>query len=267
VEKVNIFLRELRANLKSLLIWSGVVIVLNLVGFSKFSAFYENPQLLSVLDSMPPALLSALDMNSFNLTTVTGYLGVMVIYFNLILSIAAAMWGSDIISKEERDRTVEFSLTLPVTREKLVSGKIAAVIVNCVVLLLVTWGSTLVFAQPYNPNSEFYRFVSINMLAFLIIQIVFMAIGILLGCVMKKHKQASSMAVSVLLVCYFISIVINFSKDLDFLKYVTPFKYFEAATLLHDLKLDPMYIGLSLLLIALSLTGAYLSYSKRDLYI
>jgi hypothetical protein len=33
------------------------------------------------------------------------------------------MWGSDIISKEERDKTIEFSLTLPVKRSKLISGK------------------------------------------------------------------------------------------------------------------------------------------------
>ncbi len=47
---MNIFFRELRANLKSLLIWSGIVILFNIVGFSKFSAFYNNPELLSILD-------------------------------------------------------------------------------------------------------------------------------------------------------------------------------------------------------------------------
>ncbi len=32
------------------------------------------------------------------------------------------MWGSDIISKEERDKTVEY-LTLPVTRARLLTAK------------------------------------------------------------------------------------------------------------------------------------------------
>lgn len=264
---MNIFFHELHANKKSLLIWCGIVILFNLVGFSKYSAFYKNPELLSVLDGMPPALLSALDMNAFNLTTVTGFFGVMVIYFNLILSIAAAMWGSDIISKEERDKTVEFALTLPVKREKLITAKIAAVIVNCIVLLLITWGSTLLFARQYNPDSAFNKFVALNMLAFLLAQMVFMAVGILLGCAMKSHKLAGSTAVSVLLACYFISILTNISEKLNFLKYFTPFSYFEAATLLRDSTLDPKYIGLSLLMIALFLAGGYFSYSKRDLYI
>ena len=59
---MNIFIRELRANLKSLLIWSVIVILFNIVGFSKFSAYYNNPELLAILDTMPPAMISAFDM-------------------------------------------------------------------------------------------------------------------------------------------------------------------------------------------------------------
>jgi hypothetical protein len=58
-----------------------------------FSAFYKNPQLLTVLDSMPPALISSLNLNVFNLTTVTGFFGIMIIYFNLILSISGCHVG------------------------------------------------------------------------------------------------------------------------------------------------------------------------------
>ena len=264
---MKIFLREFRTNLKSLLIWSGIAILFSTVGFSKFSAFYENPQLVAVLDSMPPALLSALDMNSFNLTTVTGFFGIMDIYFSLILSISAVMWGSDIISKEERDKTVEFSLTLPVKRSSLISGKAAAVLVNCILLLLVTWGTTLVLAQNYQPDSTFYHFVALNMQGYFFLQLIFMAVGIFLGCIVKKYKKAGSLAVSLLLGSYFLSILIEFSTKLDFLKYATPFKYFEASVLLQESKLDISSITLSLGLTFVLFIGAYFSYSKRDLYI
>ena len=65
----------------------------------------------------------------------------MFTYFALMLSIAAAMWGSDIISKEERDKTVEFSLTLPVTRSRLVTAKALAALVNCIGLAARHLGS------------------------------------------------------------------------------------------------------------------------------
>jgi len=264
---MNIFFRELKSNFKSLLIWTGIVILFNLAGFTKFSAFYKNPELLAVLDGMPPALLSAMNMNAFNLTTVTGFFGIMITYFGLILSISAAMWGSDIISKEERDKTVEFSLTLPVTRGKLVTAKAAAVLVNSIVLLLVTWGITLVSAQKYQPDSAFYSFVSITMLAFLFMQMIFMTIGIFLGCAMKQHKRAGSVAVSLILGSYFVSILSGLSKDLEFLKYISPFKYFDPALMLRESKLEITFVVLSVIIVAISLIGAYISYSKRDLYI
>jgi ABC-2 type transport system permease protein len=264
---VNIFIRELKANLKSLLIWAGIVIVFNLVGFSKFSAYYNNPEMLAILDSFPPAMVSALSLSAFNLTTVTGFYGVMITYFGLILSIAAAMWGSDIIAKEERGKTVEFSLTLPVKRATLVTAKTAAVLVNCIVLVLITWGITMVSAQQYQPDRAFYNFVAISIPAYLLMQVIFMAVGIFLGCAMKQHKRAGSAAVWILLATYFASIMAGLSKDMEFLKYFSPFKYFDPALLLNESRLETPYVILSLVIVAIFLAGAYLSYSKRDLYI
>jgi ABC-2 type transport system permease protein len=264
---VNIFFRELRANLKSLLIWSGIVILFNYVGFAKFSAYYNNPEMLKILDSFPPSVLSALSVNAFNLTTVAGFYGIMIVYFGLMLSIAAVMWGSDIISKEERGKTVEFSLTLPVTRAKLVTAKTAAVLVNCIVLLLITWGITLVSAQQYKPDSAFYKFVAVSIPAYLLMQLVFMAIGIFLGCAMKQHKRAGSTAIAILLGTYFISIMAGLDKNLDFLKYFSPFKYFDPSLLFKESRLELPFVLLSIALIAIFLAGAYFFYEKRDLYI
>lgn len=264
---MNIFLRELRANLKSLLIWAGIVILFNLVGFSKFSAYYGNPEMLKILDSFPPAVLSALSVNAFNLTTVSGFYGIMVVYFGLMLAISAAMWGSDIIAKEERGKTVEFSLTLPVTRSRLVTAKTAAAAVNCILLLLVTWGVTLVGARNYAPNEEFYRFVATSIPAYLLMQFIFLAIGIFLGCAMKQHKRAGSIAISVLLATYFASILSGLSKDLDFLKFFSPFKYFDPVLMLKESRLETPYVLLSVALVVVFMVGAYLTYSRRDLYI
>jgi ABC-2 type transport system permease protein len=264
---MNIFLRELKANFKSLLIWGGIVILFVVMGFTKFSAYYNNPEMLAILRDFPPAMLSALNLNAFNLTTIAGFYGVMFIYFALLVSIAAAMWGSDIISKEERDKTVEFSLSLPVTRNKLITAKIMAVVINCIVLLLITWSATLISAPKYQPDREFYNFLSLSMLPLFILQMIFLAVGVFLGCAMKQYKRASSATVSILLVTYFISIISGLSKDLELLKYLSPFTYFNPATLLHESNIDLTFVALSVGIIAVCLVGGYASYSRRDLYI
>ena len=264
---MNIFLRELKANLKSLIIWGVIVILFVVVGVSKFSAYYENPEMLAILDNIPPAMLAAFNMEAFNLTTVTGFFGMMFNYYALMLSIAAAMWGSDIISKEERDKTVEFSLTLPVTRGRVITAKALAALVNCVGLLFIAWGASLVSTTPYQPDGEFYKFVGLCMVAIFIMQMLFLAIGIFLGCAMKQYRRASSLAVSVLLGTYFLSILPSLNKNLDFVKYFTPFKYFDAVALLRESRFDMTFVVLSLAIIVASMAGAYVTYTRRDLYI
>lgn len=264
---MNIFVRELKANLKSLLIWGVIVILFVTIGISKFSAYYGNPEMLAILDAMPAALVSAFNFRAFNLTTISGFYGVMFTYFALLLSIAAAMWGSDIISKEERDKTVEFSLTLPVTRSRLVTAKTLAALVNCIGLLLITWGASLVSAAQYEPDSGFFRFLALCMLAVFITQLIFLAVGIFLGCAMKRYKRASSVAVSLLLGTYFLSVISSLNKNLEFLKYFSPFKYFDAGVLLRESRIDLAFVGLSLAIILVSMVGAYLTYARRDLYI
>jgi len=264
---MNIFLRELKANLKSLLIWSAIIMLLIFMAGAKYSAFAGDPELLKMLDSMPPALLDALSMRAFNLTTISGFYGVMFIYFALMAAIAAAMWGSDSISKEERDKTVEFSLVLPVSRSRVVTAKGLAALVNCIVFVLITWVVSLVAVQSYNPDQAFYSFLALEMQGMFVIELIFLAIGLLLGCAMKQYKRSGSTAIAIILTAYFLSIVVSMQANLDFLKYFTPFKYFDASQLLSSGKMDVTYLLLSAVIIVVCVGAAYWLYNKRDLYI
>lgn len=264
---MNIFLRELRANLKSLITWSVIVTLLIMIAVGKFSAFAGDPSMLAMLDSMPEPMLDALNMRAFNLTTLSGFYGVMFIYFSLMSAIAAAMWGSDIISKEERDKTVEFSLVLPVSRSRVITAKALAALVNCLAFVLITWGISLVAVQSYNPDQAFYEFLALEMQAMLAIGLIFLAVGLLLGCAMKQYKLSSSTAVGIILTTYFMSILSSMQADLDFLKYFTPFKYFDAGELFRTGQLDGGYLLLGAMIMAVCVGVAYWVYNRRDLYI
>jgi ABC-2 type transport system permease protein len=98
-------------------------------------------------------------------------------------------------------------------------------------------------------------------------QMTFLALGIFLGCAMKKHKRAGSLAVSILLGTYFASILAGMDERMEFLRYFSPFKYFDPTAMLRDSALELPYVLLSLAIIVVFLAGAYASYAKRDLYI
>ena len=241
--------------------------LLIMIAVAKFSAFAGDPSMLAMLDSIPPAFLDALNMRAFNLTTLSGFYGLMFIYFGLMGAIAAAMWGSDIISKEERDKTVEFSLVLPVTRSKVITAKMLAALFNTIAFVLITWVVSIVAVQSYNPDQVFYNFLALEMQAMFMIELIFLAIGLLLGCAMKQYKRSSSTAVAIILATYFMSIISGMQEKLDFFKYFTPFKYFDAGEIFRSGSLDSGYLLISAAVILVCVAGAYFVYERRDLYI
>lgn len=264
---MNIFLRELKANLKSLLIWSAIIALLIFMAVTKYAGFAGDPEMMKILETMPKGVLDAFSMRSFNLTTLSGFYGIMFIYFSLMAAIAAAMWGSDIISKEERDKTVEFSLVLPVTRSRVITAKALAALVNCIAFVLITWAVSLAMVKQYTPDQAFYDFLALEMRAMFVIELIFLAMGLLLGCAMKQYKRAASTAVAIILAFYFMSIVSGMHEKLDFIKYISPFKYFDAGELFRTGAMNGTYLVISLAIIVVCVAAAYWSYNRRDLYI
>lgn len=264
---MNIFLREFRAHIKSLLIYSLIIFLFSITGFTKFKAYAENPEMLNILNQMPKAVLDALNMTVFNLTTLSGFYGIMHIYYALILGIAAVMWGSDVIAKEERDKTVEFSLVLPVTRRRVVTAKLLAVVTHSILLWGITILSFFVSSRSYTPDEGFWGFFYRSMAGLLLLQMIFVAIGIFLGCTLQQYRRTSAIAIAILLATYFGAVVSSIHEKLDFLKYFSPFKYVDAGMIWREGKIEPIFVWLSLIIIVLCVGLAYWRYNRRDLYI
>ena len=99
------------------------------------------------------------------------------------------------------------------------------------------------------------------------IELIFLAVGLMLGCVMKQYRLAGSIAVGIILVTYFMSVVTVMHDKLDFLKWFTPFKYFDADALFRSGRMDGTYLLISAAIIVVCVAVAYLVYNRRDLYI
>jgi ABC-2 type transport system permease protein len=89
----------------------------------------------------------------------------------------------------------------------------------------------------------------------------------MLGCVMKRYRLAGSIAVGIILTTYFMSVLTSMHEKLDFLKWLTPFKYFDAGALYRTGVMDGTYLLISAAIILVCVALAYLVYNRRDLYI
>jgi ABC-2 type transport system permease protein len=234
---------------------------------SEFSAYYNNPEMKDILESIPKAMLEAFAMGNANLTTVSGFVSIASVYFYIMLGIFAALLGSSIISKEERDKTVEFFLTMPISREKVIVSKWIAAAILCIIINCVTILSVFGTTAQYDKVVDFNQFMGLMMLAIFIIQMIFLNIGMLLAAIMKRYKKSGTYSMSILLGLYILSIFVSLSDKIEFLKYVTPFKYFEANYILREGQLEGVYIFISLAITIVSFAGTIIVYPKRDLHI
>ena len=259
------YLYELRSNLKSLLIWTGVVALLVVVALAKFEGYRNSPELLQIMESMPKALLDAFGMRAFNLTTLEGFYGVMAVYDYLMGAIAAAMWGANTIAKEEYNRTADFTLVLPLPRTRILTAKALAALTTGAAFVLLTWGISLIGAQRYHPAPAFYAFLRLEMAGMCFIALFSWALGVAFACLWKRPRQAASAAMIVVLAAYILSTVQALDQRLDFLKWFTPFKYFDAGDLYRHGALNGVYVTLTLVITLVLVAASYTAYSRRDI--
>ncbi len=234
----------------------------------KFAAIYTNSDtsMMDMFATMPKSLQVILGVGVFDLTTATGFYAVLFLYFVFMATIHATMLGSGVIANEERDKTIEFLMVKPISRSKVVIYKLVAVLINIMIFNLVTLFTSVGMVGQYMENGDPYiGDILVLMLGMFILQLLFMAIGAFFAGISTKVKRAGNISTGILLIMFILSIVVDMSDSLRVFKYITPFKYYDAKTLLVEGGFNPVVVLVSMLLIVgLGVVGT-LGYTKRDL--
>lgn len=263
---MNIYLREIKAHKYSLFGWSLGMFLLVLSGMAKYGAYQGQGQSMNdLLDQFPKPFLTIFGVGGFDLSSALGYFGVLFVYIALMAAIHAILVSSDIIAKEERERTSEFLYVKPISRKSSLTSKILAILTNLIAFNLVTLISSLLIVKQYSSSENNAPVIILLMTGLFFIQLIFMSIGVAIAGISPKPKGVAEIAMSTVLAAYIISIIININPKLDWLKFLTPFKYFDPKDIIGQSHLNLSFIALSALIITVLVSLAYSSYTKRDL--
>ncbi len=265
---MNVYIREMKAHRKSLIIWCIGMIALIGSGMGKYAGFSSSGQSMNdLMEEMPKSLQAFLGLGTLDLSTAIGYFGVLFLYVLLLATIHGAMIGATIISKEERDKTVEFLFVKPLRRKKIIGIKLLAALTQIGILALIAWISSLLIVGHYSKDVSIASDVGTTMLGMFILQLLFMVIGTAIAASSKKPGKAAALSTGILLLCFILSFAIDLSEKIEGLKYFTPFKYFEAKNVIDGGGLDSVFVGISLVLIGVLAVSTFMFYEKRDLNI
>lgn len=262
---MNIFRREMRAHRWGLLFWSLGMLFLVMSGMAKYAAYKGAGQSVNtLLAGIPKTMQVIFGLTGFDLSKASGFYGILFLYMAVTAAIHAVLLGASVIAEEERDRTSEFLYAKPVSRNDALTGKLLAGLVNLVVLNLVTLASSIVFVEAYGKGQSFTDQILVLMAALFLLQLIFFSIGAVVAGLTEKPRRASSRATSIMLLTFLLYYLVNFNDKLQPLRYLTPFKYYDAVAVMKD-GLDPVYVVLSVVIVVASVVGTYLFFGRRDL--
>ena len=264
---MNIVLRELKANRKALIIWCVSMFLFIAMGMVKYSGFSKmGSEVNEMMESLPKVMTSMFGINQIDLTSVGGYYSIFFIYFMLIAGIHAIMLGATIISKEERDKTADFLIVKPIKRHKAVTSKLIAAFINVLILNIVTFVGSVVIVAFYNKGESISGEIFKITCTLLILQIVFLSMGLLFSSLTKTTKKATGLSTGVILAMYMLSMAIPLTNKLDSLEFLTPFAYFDAKEIMLGHGVEMIYILISLVIVVVATSFTYVFFNKKDIH-
>lgn len=205
----------------------------------------------------------AFGMDQLNFGTLIGFYG---IECGNVLGLGGAFYAAlcavGILSKEEKDKTAEFLLTHPISRKKIITEKLMAVGIQITALNLIVYvisvGAIAVIGEEL-PWKE----LSLLHLAYYLLQIELAGICFGISAFMRKGSAGVGLGIATLM--YFLNLIANIAPVAEFLKYITPFGYCEAADIVNKATLDGTMVTIGMLLGVMGIVTAYFVYSKKDI--
>lgn len=255
---------ELKQGRNSFLIWTVSIGFLIAVCVFLFPEMKEQMEGVSDIFSSMGSFTAAFGMDRLSFGTLMGFYS---IECGNILGLGGALYASfcavSILSREEKDKTAEFMLAHPVSRTRVVTEKLLAV------LLQITLMNLLIYALAIGSVAtigEQIPWKELNLLhiAFYLMQLELA--GICFGISSFLRRGTIGIGLGIATMMYFLNIIANVTETVDFLKYITPFGYCEGADILTNNRLDTGMIMIGMLLGIIGIIAAYLIYSKKDIH-
>lgn len=254
---------ELRQGKTAFLIWTAAIGFLLGVCVFLFPEMKGEMEGIGEVFSSMGSFTAAFGMDRLNFGTLVGY---YTIECGNVLGLGGAFFSAlcavNILSKEEKEKTAEFLLAHPISRARILTEKLVAVLVQISALNLIIYavsvGSIAVIGEEI-PWKE----VNLLHLAYYLLQLELAGICFGISAFLRKGSAGAGLGVAMLLYC--LNLIANMTESADFLKYITPFGYCDGADIVSSGSLNGTMIAIGVVMGIACIAVAYLHYNKKDI--
>ena len=254
---------ELRQGKMSFLIWTAAIGFLLVVCIFLFPEMKGEMESVGDMFSSMGSFTDAFGMDRLNFGTLTGYYA---IECGNVLGLGGALFSAlcavGILSKEEKDKTAEFLLTHPVSRVRVITEKLVAVLIQITAMNLIVYALSIGSMAAVGEDIPWTE-INLFHLAYYILQIELA--GICFGISAFVRKGSVGVGLGITVIMYFLNLISNIAEAAEFLKYVTPFGYCEGADIVTNGSLDGTMVVVGVVIGMIGIAAAYLKYARTDI--
>ncbi len=260
---MTILKHELKQGRTAFFIWTGAIGFLLAICIFLFPEMKGEMDQVSDMFSSMGSFTAAFGMDKLNFGTLVGYYA---IECGNVLGLGGAFYAAlcavGILSKEEKDRTAEFLLTHPVSRLRIITGKLLSVLIRILAMNLVIYALS-VGSMAAIGESVPWQEMNLLHLAYLLLQIELAGICFGISAFMRKGSLGVGLGVAALM--YFMNLISNITESAEFLRYITPFAYCNGSDIVTNGCLDMTLAAMGAAFCAAGIVAAYVKYSTKDI--
>lgn len=261
------FQREMKVNFKSFMIWLFIVMGMFAVVFLIYPSIIDSDSIQKIDDLMkifPEEVLKAFNMDISSLDSAYGWLkSEGFVFLLLIVGCYAGILGSNILLKEENDKTIEYLNSLPVKRSDIVIQKVLAGLLY-IVLMVVGIGIFNFIGLSFggNFNQKQYLFLSITPL---FPSVVIYFICMFFSTLTHKTKKMIGISLGIVFISYMLHMLSTIADSVSFLKYFSVFTLSDIRNVITSTSIDPIMVVLSIGISGLFFILTMMHYNRKEL--
>ena len=261
------FKRELKINLKNFIIWTSIIIAIFLVVFLVYPSIINNDT-MQMMDEMmkifPEEMLKAFNMDISTIDSAFGWLKTEGFVFVLLITgVYSGILGSNILLKEESDKTIEYLNSVPVTRKNIVLNKILCGLFY-IILMIVIIGIFNFIGLSLSGEFDRKSYILLSITP-LFSSIVIFAICLFLSTFTHKTKKTLGISLGIVFVSYFLNVISEIGESTEFLKYISIFTLADIRNVILNVSINPILVVLAICITVIFMILTMIRYEKKEL--
>ena len=261
------FKRELKINFKSFVIWNIILLSIFLLVYLMYPSIVSSnniDMINELIKVFPEEVLIAFNMDISSMDSAYGWLkSEGFVFVLLIIGSYAGILGSNILLKEESEKTIEYLNSLPIKRNDIVNTKTIIGLIYIILMIIIVGIFNyigLLFSGDFDKKQ--YLLLSVTPI-FSSCVIYFLCL--FLSTFTHKTKKMLGLSLGIVMISYVLQTLSAMSETVEFLKYFSVFTLADIRNVILDISINPIMIILSIILSVIFYILTTVNYNKKEL--